>query len=136
MLEYLNLYCIAALISGVFPLSIGDVARDDTRLGGAVGGAAGTRAYAAHRRDIDDPAASSVAHHPRRRLTADEDSGEIDGEHAVPVLERLVEERMHPTDASIADQDIEPPIGGERRRHHGLDLGLPRDIRLDRGRLS
>ncbi len=49
------------------------------------------------------------------------------------MLERLVEEGVHAADPGIADQDIQPSIGGERRRNHGFDLVRPRDIRPHRG---
>ena len=49
-----------------------------------------------------------VAHQRRGGLCAQEGSGEIDGEHARPVLVSHVEDRLEDGDAGIVDQRVEP----------------------------
>ena len=53
-----------------------------------------------------------------------EHGGQIDRDHLVPVVGRvLLDRQRQPGDAGIVDQHVEPAEGGDRRRHHGLDLG-------------
>ena len=80
----------------------------EARFAGAVGGAQRRGAQARDRRDVDDGAAALVAHQRRGGLRAQERSGEIDGEHARPVLVGDVENRLEDGDAGIVDQRVEP----------------------------
>ena len=75
---------------------------------GAVGGAQRRGAQARDRGDVDDGAAAGVAHQRRRGLRAQERAGEIDRQHARPVLVGDVEDRLEDGDAGIVDQRVEP----------------------------
>jgi hypothetical protein len=70
-------------------------------------------------------AAARVAHQRGRRLRAQKRSGEIDRQHARPVLVRDVEDRLEDSDAGIVDQRIEPAeFFGDGRERAGDARGI------------
>ena len=58
-----------------------------------------------------------------------EHGGEIDRDHLVPVVGRIIGDRQrHPGDAGIVDQHVEPAEACDRVRHHALDVGAARHV--------
>ena len=58
-----------------------------------------------------------------------EHGGEIDRDHLVPVVRRIIGDRQrHAGNAGIVDQHVEPAEILDRVRHHALDLGAARHV--------
>ena len=58
--------------------------------------------------DVDDCATAAIAHQRSGRLRAQERPGEIDRQHARPILKGVVEDRLKDRNAGIVDESIEP----------------------------
>ena len=116
---------------------------DDARLRRAVRGAVGLRLDAGVRRDVDDRTAT-VEQVRNRGLTHEERAREVDGEDALPVLERHFVRVREPTDARAVDGQLHAAqvrrraVDRRTRRHRighvgGVGLGRTTLFR-DRGR--
>jgi hypothetical protein len=57
---------------------------------------------------VDDPAIFRLHHLRRHRAAAEELAGEIDAQHALPFLDRVVDRRhVLPGDPGVVDQDVD-----------------------------
>ena len=80
----------------------------ETRLAGAVGGSQRRGAKSRDRRDVDDCTTPMFAHQRCRSLRAYKRPAEIDGEHAIPVVLRCLQQWLEDRYAGIVDEGIEP----------------------------
>ena len=101
--------------------------RDHARLGGRVGHRVRVAFLAGDRSDVDDAAVARLHHVRRDRAAAQELAGEVDAQHALPFLDRVVDRRrVHAGDAGVVDQHVdlaELPRGPCRPRRVGnVDL--------------
>ena len=78
-------------------------------LGGAVGGDPFARRLAHHRADVDDLAAAALDHPRRDRARDEERARQVDVEHALPLVERPLLERLAPRHAGVVDQHVDRP---------------------------
>ena len=95
----------------------------------------GTAMDASARRHVDDRARALRLHGRKLVLHAQEDAAEVDGEGALPVLER---DPLHGSrgagDARIVDRAVDAAEGRDAVRDGGLDVGLARDVGLHAAR--
>ncbi len=90
--------------------------RDHAGLGRGIGAGIGVALLAGDRGDIDDPAIALGDHQRRHRLQAVENAVEVDRENAPPFGDRIVREgRIHPRDAGIVDENVDPAHLGRGR---------------------
>ena len=89
------------------------------------------------RHDHDDAAAARLLDHaPRDVLRDQERAREVDGELAVPPLERHVDDTLAAEDARVVHDDVHAAVRLAHARHHRLDLGLVGGVGDDAERVT
>ena len=101
---------------------------DDARLGGRVSSAEHGRVNGVDGGEIDDGAAAVVLHPARDNLRDDEHAVEIDVGDTAKVLCGLLQQRPHPQDAGVVDQEFRSVA---EALHGSLDLLRLRDVRSE-----
>src|SRR6266540_171331 len=97
---------------------------DDAGLGRGIGHEGGIALLARDGGDINDAASPLPQHDLDGRAAAEEDAGEVHGDHAGPVLvAELPDREGAPGDPRIIDQDVEPSPGLGDALHGGVHLG-------------
>ncbi len=115
---------------------------DDPALRGVVADRAGTAGIAAadhpqHGRDVDDPAAAA-RHHAAAAdfLGCHEHRGEVEVDHLLPRLERVVEHVRAPCRAGVVDQDVDRPEAARGLLDHRRDGRGIRHVAHERQRFD
>ena len=102
---------------------------DDAGLGGRIGGGVGVAFLAGDRGDIGDAAVVPLDHAGDDRLAAIERAGEVDADHLVPLLGRVLPGLGdRPGDAGVVDEDVDLAEGVKRLVAGALDGGIVGDV--------
>jgi hypothetical protein len=81
------------------------------------------------RRDVDDAAVAGGAHPRHGHPATVEDAGQVDAQHAIPCVERVVLHGQHrAVDAGVVDQDVDPLERVARGCEAALDRRVVADV--------
>jgi len=92
-------------------------------------------AQTGHRCDVDDLARTLSGHGFAHRLTKKKCSGQVGGEHLVPLLQRHFLHRRSPRNAGVVDKNVDSAKLRERLLYDLLNRCLVFDIASQRQRL-
>ncbi len=104
---------------------------DQAGLGRGVVDLAGRAEQADHRGDEDDPAEPAPHHRPRRPPGDPERTGQVGGDHRVPVVVGHPHQQRVPGDAGVGDHHLDVAEGGLDLGERGLDLSRIGHVTLD-----